>query len=159
MLGFRFEFAQLDVFQRISGFGDSTMNFRCFSVAASLLFFLPVHLKAMDYGEREKYPGYNEPPRGSQHKKVVSSWLGADINELIAGWGPPSGQYTMPNGNVIYTWDNRALTTTPMTIDRSAESSDSYNVYGGTYESFCTTSFTTDRSGKIVDWRFNGNAC
>ena len=42
----------------------------------------------------------------SQLEESLTSWNGADVNKLITQLGAPSSTYVMPNGNVIYTYDN-----------------------------------------------------
>ena len=80
--------------------------------------------------------------------------MGHDVNELITSWGPPRNEYTMPNGNKMYTWlwNGGTLVTS------------NYNYYlnmtltnAVTY--WCKTTFTVDKYGKIISWRWQGNAC
>lgn len=39
-----------------------------------------------------------------KYEAILDSWMGYDINSLMNSWVPPSDQYSMPNGNNIYTW-------------------------------------------------------
>jgi hypothetical protein len=88
------------------------------------------------------------------YKKIVQSWVGSDINRLIASWGPPTSTYNMPNGDVVYTW-----------FRQSNESVNTgYNQYTRQIQTnrtslHCETSFTTDRNGRIYTWSFKGNNC
>ena len=90
----------------------------------------------------------------ANYSAKIKTWMGHDVNNLITSWGPPSDVYTMPNGNKMYTWlwNGGTLVTT------------NYNYYLNmtltnkvTY--WCKTTFTTDKSDKIINWRWEGNAC
>ena len=41
------------------------------------------------------------------YEKKLKTWMGNDVNSLIASWGPPSDEYLMPNGSKMYTWLHR----------------------------------------------------
>ena len=116
---------------------------------------------------------------GFEH--LLRSWEGNDINSLIISWGPPTRVDDLPNGAKIYTYIRTGSHTTPTYIT-PIYTSPSYtriNVYGNTafatttpgvtsggqilggqtYAMSCTVSFSTNRSQKIVTWRYEGNAC
>lgn len=38
------------------------------------------------------------------YERVLQSWVGNNVNNLIQKWGPPTNEYKLPNGNVMYTW-------------------------------------------------------
>jgi hypothetical protein len=40
----------------------------------------------------------------ANYEAKLNTWRGVDINNLINSWGPPSNEYTMPNGDIMYTW-------------------------------------------------------
>lgn len=90
----------------------------------------------------------------AKYETKLNTWLGHDINELITAQGYPSNEYTMPNGNKMYTWlwiGNTLVTSNyiqylNMTLTNAV-----------TY--WCKTSFTVDNSGRITNWRYEGNAC
>ncbi len=80
----------------------------------------------------------------ARYTKVVDSWVGADINQLIMSWGSPTSQYTMPNGNVVFIWVR----------------SNTYADDGDMYTYKCTTEFfTRPLSYEIFSWKWSGNAC
>ena len=90
----------------------------------------------------------------AKYTEKVKSWENHDINDLITSWGPPSNVYTMPNGNRMYTWlfVSNSLVTTQYNywLDRLETRQVQY---------WCKTTFTADKSGRIIYWRWNGNAC
>lgn len=90
----------------------------------------------------------------AKYTEVVKSWEGHDINNLITSWGPPSDLYTMPNGNKMYTWlyVSSSLVTTRYNywLDRLETRQVQY---------WCKTTFTANKSDRIIYWRWNGNAC
>ncbi len=96
----------------------------------------------------------NSCATSKKYAAKLDTWLGSDVNNLITSWGPPSDVYTMPNGNKMYTW---------LWVGSTLVTSN-YNSYlnmtltnAVTYWS--KTTFTTDASGKITNWRYEGNAC
>lgn len=83
----------------------------------------------------------------------MDSWVGADINNAIGQFGPPSSTYTLPNGSVMYSWlwiGNSVVTT-------------NYNQYVGLVTTsstpWCRVTFTTSTSSRIENWRAEGNRC
>jgi len=82
------------------------------------------------------------------YERVLNSWMGSNVNSLIQSWGPPSGVYNLPNGDAMYTWfDSYGAMAMPIgnmayAVNRS-----------------CKTTFTADSNGRIISWRYEGNAC
>ena len=90
----------------------------------------------------------------AKYEEILNSWLGGDVNQMIDSWGIPSDEYQKPNGETMYTWlwvGNTLVTSNynkflKMTLTQST-----------TF--WCKTTFTTNKKGKIIDWRWEGNAC
>lgn len=83
-----------------------------------------------------------------KYKKVLDSWVGSDVSNLMQSWGPPSQSYRMPDGRMLYTWTfNGGVVAAPI----------GNSVYAA--QRWCRTTFTTDAQNKIVNWQFEGNAC
>lgn len=84
---------------------------------------------------KPQVPTYAERQATFEHS--LASWDGADVNQLIAQFGSPTSTYTMPNGNVLYTYTS-----------------------GGYFASvpiFCTKNFVVSSStGRIVGHSYNG---
>ena len=90
----------------------------------------------------------------AKFEENLRSWVGADINRLIMSWGPPSNEYTMPNGNIAYTW----LYVAGQRVYAN------YNYYlnsisGGAVTVYCKITMITNTDGVITYWRWEGNAC
>ena len=92
------------------------------------------------------------------YAQKVYGWQGRDVNEMLAQWGAPTSQLTMPNGNQLYTY-------------RSAYSQEmpyqgGYYNYpwgfsgGGSVYYRCTTNFVADpKTHTILSVSFEGNDC
>ena len=84
----------------------------------------------------------------------VNTWNGHNVKDLIVSWGPPSNEYTMPNGNKMYIW----LTTSGDRVTTN------YNYFlnqtvSQTSTSWCKTTFTVNTSNIIINNTWEGNAC
>jgi hypothetical protein len=79
---------------------------------------------------------------------LTESWIGADISQLIAKWGPPQQVLDLEDGNKIYTWSTtRSTTELPTHVP---------NTFGGvttrqgqTVRATTTQSFCVDANGRI----------
>lgn len=82
------------------------------------------------------------------YERVLQTWVGHDVNDLIQSWGPPADVYKLPNGSMMYTWrfDGGAVA---MPIGNMAYAVNRY----------CKTTFTVSEQGIIQTWRWEGNAC
>ena len=100
-------------------------------------------------------------PTQKGYEQMLQSWQGADINALIAKWGPPSRTDELQNGNKMYTY-NKYQTTSGYS-PRGTPSTTTVNVYGNTAPArttpSCSVSFTTDSSQRVTAWRYEGNSC
>lgn len=90
----------------------------------------------------------------AKYAEKLNTWLGHDVNELITSWGPPSNEYKLPNGNIMYTWlwigNTLVQSNYNQYLNRTLTSEVTY---------WCKTTFTVDRYGRIIQWRYEGNAC
>ena len=93
-----------------------------------LLLFILLSSCASPYGN-------TSTQRNENYKIMLNSWKGVDINLLFNSWGQPTKEYIMPNGNIMYT----------------------FNEYSGAY--VCNTTMITNKKYKIINWSFNGNGC
>ena len=80
--------------------------------------------------------------------------LGGERPAMIPAWGPPSSQYTMPNGDVMYTWLRVGGTLVTASYDQYIDAIRARSV---TY--WCKTTFTTDTNNVIRRALSEGNAC
>ncbi len=90
----------------------------------------------------------------SKYTAKLNTWIGHDVNELITSWGPPSNEYTMPNGNKMYTWLHVGGTLVVSNYNYFLRMTLTNAV---TY--WCKTTFNVDESGIITGGRWEGNSC
>lgn len=90
----------------------------------------------------------------ANYEAKIKTWLGDDVNNLIASWGPPSNEYTMPNGNIMYTWLWVGNTLVTSNYDRFLNMT-----FTNSVTNWCKTTFTANSSKRITNWRWEGNAC
>ena len=85
------------------------------------------------------------------YRKILDSWIGHPVDELINAWGYPTGDFEIPKGNKVYRWEKRGL-------GISYKSVDSHWI-SDKYELWCNTYFEVDKNNIIVGYRFEGNDC
>lgn len=90
----------------------------------------------------------------AKYERALQSWMGADVNRLIEAWGPPSNEYKMPNGDVMYTWLRVGGTVVTVGYNRYLNL-----VTAGAVTYWCKTTFAASPSGTVQSWRWEGNAC
>ena len=121
----------------------------------------------------------------ANYDKVLQSWIGADVDSLVASWGVPVGSFPTANGGKIIEYSRqRAIqiggytTTTPQTTYTAGTAnvygvrSATYGAYSGTSTTYvqsttpvqniamqCMTRFTIDERGRIAAWARQGNDC
>ncbi len=107
-----------------------------------------------------------------KHERNVKSWMGRDINDLVAEAGYPTRTLQAPNGHTVYAWDVSSSYVTPQyetpgtsfTSGNPAYGANTVYIKGSTYGgqtvvSSCSTYFEVDKGNIIVNWRYQGNAC
>ena len=106
--------------------------------------------------------------------KTMSSWMGHNVNDLIASWGPPQqimsdgqgGQILIYSSARTYTTPGQATTNTYGTANAYGNSN-YVNVYGSatsttTYNPPQTSGYTAqrmfwaDRNGRLYRWSWKG---
>lgn len=65
----------------------------------------------------------------------LETWVGKNISKLASTWGAPTNTTQLPNGEIIYVWNNRSN------------------------DWQCRTSIFTKTNGKITKWQWSGNNC
>jgi len=100
-----------------------------------------------------------------KYEKNLRSWVGHDVNELIASWGYPANSFQAPNGNTVYVYSSSSSYTMP------TNTTSTYNVYGNsvygnsttnggqTINAWCQTFFEVNSSNIITSWSWKGNNC
>jgi len=135
-------FLEVNMFIRIKLFKNNQNIFRFWKllnfISVALLFIIIVSACAST----------------AKYEAILNTWIGADVNNLIASWGPPSEEYSMPNGNKMYTW---------LWVGNTLVTSN-YNKFlnmtlTNAVTFWCKTTFTVDNYGRISGWHYEGNAC
>ncbi len=95
---------------------------------------------------------------------IMSSWVDADISEVVAQWGEPD-EVREADGQKIYVWDHPANVTPPKVTVRSM------GVYvhtsppvtapasGEAGEANCRRLLILSAQGKVVNWQWDGDGC
>lgn len=87
--------------------------------------------------------------RVERTEDVMASWVGKDIDSLVAVWGAPSSTYKNKDGSIIYDYSYSTTKT------RDAQ----YNVYGQvvvqgeSHTSSCNKAFLVAPNGIISKWK------
>ena len=116
-------------------------------------------------------------PTTDGYKKIVKSWVGAHVDELVSVWGIPNSSFDLSAGGKILEYvHSRTIQSggysysSPQTTNLSGFASGSYwsgtattyvtqttPVYSSTYT--CKTRFTVNSRGYITKYAFQGNDC
>jgi S1-C subfamily serine protease len=88
--------------------------------------------------------GYAIAGAQEKYEAALDTWLGADINGAIRQWGPPTSEYTAPNGERTFTWITVNGTTVTGEVHRQLFGGVSVN--SQSRESSCRKSLVVGRS-------------
>lgn len=92
------------------------------------------------------------------YAQKVNSWQGRDVNDMLATWGAPTSQITMPNGNQLYTY--RTAYSQEMPVQGGFFYSPIGVTGGGSVYYSCTTNFVANpKTHTILSVTFDGNDC
>jgi len=102
--------------------------------------------------------------RAAQLDAVLKSWIGQDINLFIASWRPPNHTYRLPNGtHILYAWNYYQPG-----VRSNVDCGEGYSMYKAYCEGAkrvaemprtCYTQILATAAGKIVSYKYEGNAC
>ena len=107
----------------------------------------------------------------AKYESRVRDWVGQSSDDLARSWGPPASSYKLKNGNELLLYDKRLVEThtnpaqifqTPGTVVGNVYTPGPTVVTGGqttTVQRQCRTQFEVDTAGRIVGYRFEGDAC
>ena len=87
-------------------------------------------------------------------KRNMNTWLGVDVNQLMTQWGPPSGQFTMPNANTQYSWLYTGGTLVTVNYNEYLN-----QITAGSITYWCHITVTATPASTITAWSARGNAC
>ncbi|MGA2914729.1 MAG: hypothetical protein ABSE89_01750 [Sedimentisphaerales bacterium] len=95
----------------------------------------------------------------SKYDAKLNSWIGTDINKLIASWGYPESSFVAPNGNKVYVYSQSSSYTKPMVTNINPYTHSAVTYGGQTVEYWCKTYIEVDGTGKIIKCTWKGNHC
>ena len=121
----------------------------------------------------------------ANYEKILSSWVGSSVDNLVASWGPPQSSYDLSNGGKVIEYVRSRNVqmggysyTSPQTTYQSGTTSAygtggyAYGNYSGTSTTYvqkqtptyniamlCKTRFTVNGAGIITKWSWQGNDC
>ncbi len=115
------------------------------------------------------------------YEKVLDTWKGADVEDLILAWGPPQSQSTLSDGSVVLQYTtSRSVTkggtpySAPVTVYHQGSIYGDGSIYdvSGTSTGYvtqltpkhtvqmkCVTRFFATPKGRILTWSHEGNDC
>jgi hypothetical protein len=104
------------------------------------------------------------------YEKILQTWVGSPVDNLVGSWGPPQSQYKLSGGGMVIEYSRSSTGTvggytssqpvTTYNIDGSysttyvTTTTPSYNV-----QYSCRTIFDVDKNNIITSWRWEGNSC
>ena len=121
----------------------------------------------------------------ANYEKVLNSWVGVHVDNLVSSWGPPQGSFGLSDGSTVieYIRSRNAQVggytyMAPQTTYHSGHASAygtgglAYGTYSGTSTTYvqrqtptqninllCKTRFTVSPNGIITRWGWQGNDC
>ena len=121
----------------------------------------------------------------ANYEKILNTWMGTHVDNLISSWGPPQGSFKLSDGSMVVEYVNSRNVqmggytyTVPQTTYHSGTTSvygyggSAYGNYSGTSTTyvqqqtptynvnlFCKTRFTVNPQGIITRWSWQGNNC
>ena len=112
-------------------------------------------------------------PTTANYQKILDTWVGEQIDQLIAAWGYPKNEFIAPNGRKVYVYERSRIMSMPSytTPSTSTVNVDTFSntatvtttpgmTFGGGIAKYvCVTWIETNNSGTIVNWNWRGNDC
>jgi hypothetical protein len=97
----------------------------------------------------------------ARYEEKLDGWVGLDVNQLIASWGPPTSSLSTPSSRTLLAWSTTRASTGPLPSKslRNEELAVAAAHRRPTRTFWCTTTFAVDGSGKILTWQRQGNGC
>ena len=108
----------------------------------------------------------------ANYRKMILTWHGKNINQLINIWGYPDSSIRAPNGNKVYVYNHRNVfnypgyTTGGYTLVSTTKEGKTVVIQqpviqlpSQTYYEHCKTWFEYNKAHIIVRVTFRGNAC
>jgi len=97
--------------------------------------------------------------RTAQRKAFYESWIGKDISELLASWRPPNRTFLHPNGtHMLYEWGHYQPGV-KSNVDCGGNAFCEGAKLAAEMPRACYIQITATKAGKIVGYKYEGNAC
>lgn len=96
-----------------------------------------------------------------KYEAKLNTWIGHPVTDLEDSWGYAAGSFIAADGNKVYVYSSSSSVTQPMTVYQSTYGGQTATTVtgGDTTQYSCVTYFETDATGRIIKWRYTGNAC
>jgi hypothetical protein len=97
-------------------------------------------------------------------KRIMTSWEGAHLDQVISQWGYPHAEQTIA-GRKVYIWDRNVTVTMPSTTSGTGSvigntvNISSTTFGGGTSTWGCRRILEVNDSNYVVAWQWSGNNC
>lgn len=121
----------------------------------------------------------------ANYEKLLNSWVGENVDDLVMKWGPPASTYPLSDGGRVleyrrernvqiggYTTMVPQTTYNSGTVNAYGAGGSAYGTYSGTSTTYvqqttptqnipmeCITRFTVNAQGLITNWAWQGNDC
>ena len=121
----------------------------------------------------------------ANYEKILNSWVGTSVDNLVMQWGPPSNSYPLSNGGRVLEYDRQRTvqiggyttmvpetTYNTGTVNAYGTGGSAYGNYSGMSTTYvpqtspvqniamqCITRFTVNAQGIITNWAWQGNDC
>ena len=95
---------------------------------------------------------------------IMSSWVDADIREVVSQWGEPD-EVRASKGNTVYVWNHLTAVATPKLVVRTSSisshtgSTGTTTAGGNTKYVNCQRLLEVNRQGQVVNWQWSGDSC
>jgi hypothetical protein len=114
------------------------------------------------------------------YQKILNSWVGVDVDQLLVEWGPPDDAVKLGKGAVLEYRYHETVTTGGRTTYKPVTTYQQGTVYGPdgtalyngsttsyvptttpirTYNYTCVTRFVIGEDRRIAAWDYEGNSC
>jgi len=97
-------------------------------------------------------------------RAIMGSWVGKNIDSVIASWGYPDYEKTIA-GRKLYYWNWEYTVGNPTYTNARAHTYgnttniNAYTYGGGTRDISCNRILEVDESGRVTSWQWSGNNC
>jgi len=101
----------------------------------------------------------------ANYEKILNSWMGSHVDNLVSSWGPPTSSFPMSDGGMMIEYLRQGnayipgpVTYTPVTIYNSTAWI-AHQTPGQNIPVYCRTCFRIRPDRTIGSWSYQGNDC